>query len=183
MWYPASVTVAASSEPVTTEQARQQVRSFFPDPDIDGYLDALVTRARVHVENYCGIRVPSQTIVIKCDCFEDMARLPDAPVQSITSITYLDTDGATQTLATSVYELRADNLEAAVVLKYNQSWPAIQAGSRITLTAVVGYSTAPVDIQHAILLWVADNFDQRENSAAEDWTAFDALLCNHRRNA
>ena len=137
--------------------------------------------ARNHVESYCDIRIGAQTIVAKCDSFNDLARLPDAPVTSITSITYVDTDGATQTLATSVYELRADGLEAAVVLKFNQSWPAIQPGSRIIVTAVVGYTTAPPAVHHAMLVRIADHFTDHETVASGDFSTFDALLVNHRR--
>ena len=111
MWYPSAVTVAAT-ELVTIAEARQQARSD-SDTDLDTELTRLITVARNHVEKYCGIRIGAQTIVAKCDSFDDLARLPDAPVTSITSITYVDTDGVTQTLATSVYELRADDLDAA----------------------------------------------------------------------
>ncbi|MEY9198680.1 putative phiE125 gp8 family phage protein [Sinorhizobium fredii] len=120
---------------------------------------------------------------MKCDGFCDLERLPEAPVTSVSSIAYVDTDGAAQTLATSVYELRADDLEAAIVTKYGQQWPAIQIGSRITVTAVVGYSAAPAAVKHAMLLWIADAYENRENAKIEDWTALDALLCNFRRGA
>jgi len=179
MWYPSAVTVAAT-ELVTIAEARQQARSD-SDTDLDAELTRLITVARNHVESYCGIRIGAQTIVAKCDSFDDLARLPDAPVTSITSIAYVDPDGVTQTLATSVYELRADDLDAAVVLKFNQSWPAIQPGSRITLTAVVGYATAPPAVHHAMLVRIADHFTDHETVASGDFSTFDALLVNHRR--
>lgn len=179
MWYPATVTIAAD-ELVTIGQARQQART-----DIDADFDAELTRdiaaARNHVEAYCGIRIGSQTVVAKCDAFEDMARVEEVPLVSVTSIQYVDTDGATQTLSTSVYEVRSDDLEASIVLKYAQSWPAIQPGSRITLTAVVGYAAAPPAVLHAMLLRIADFFKDHEAMASEDFTTFDALLANHRR--
>lgn len=179
MWYPSAVTVAAD-EVVTIAEARQQGRSDI-DTDLDAELTRLITVARNHVEKYCGIRIGQQTIVAKCDSFDDLARLPEAPVISISSIAYVDTDGATQTLASSVYEVRADDLEAAVVLKFNQSWPVIRPGSRITVTAVVGYTTAPPAVHHAMLVRIADFFTDHESVASEDFSTFDALLANHRR--
>ncbi|WP_370126079.1 head-tail connector protein [Sinorhizobium fredii] len=167
------------TEPVTATEAKRRLHIDFSDDDAD--IEEMLASARDHVEKYCATRLATQTVVAKCDSFCDMARLPDAPVQSVTSITYIDTDGATQTLATSVYELRADGLDAAVVRKYGQQWPAVQLGSRITLTAVVGYSALPPAIKQAILLFVADAYENRENAKAEAWTAFDALLCNFRR--
>lgn len=181
MWYPSAVT-AAATELVTIVDARQQARTG-TDSDLDAELTRLITVARNHVEKYCGIRIGSQTIVAKCDSFDDLARLPEAPVNSVTSITYIDTDGATQTLATSVYEVRNDDLETAVVLKFNQSWPAIQDGSRITLTAVVGYTTVDPEIYHAMLLRIADLFANHETVGSTDFSTFDALLVNHRRGA
>ncbi|PKA40447.1 hypothetical protein CWR43_28125 [Rhizobium sullae] len=179
MWYPTKITVAATSEPVTTAEAKRRLRIDFDDDDAD--VDLMLGSARDHVEKYCNTRLASQTVEIKCDGFCDFARLPEAPVSSITSVSYVDTDGATQTLATTVYELRADGLETSIVTKYGQQWPAIQSGSRITVTAVVGYAEAPAAVKHAILLFIADAYEVRENAKVEDWTALDALLCNFRR--
>ena len=181
MWYPTKITIPATSEPVTTEEAKRRLHVDFADDDAD--IDLLVKSARDHVEKYCNVRFASQTVEMKCDGFCDLERLPEAPVSSVASIAYVDTAGVTQTLADTVYELRADALEAAIVTKYGQQWPAIQSGSRITVTAVVGYAEAPPAVKHAALLWIADAYENRENAKLEDWTALDALLCNFRRGA
>ncbi|MDW9899114.1 hypothetical protein GOB10_25750 [Sinorhizobium meliloti] len=180
MWYPPKVTTPPT-EPVTVADAKRQ--SVVLHDDDNALFEALIAAARDHVERYCGTPLATQTIEVKCDSFCDMARLPLAPAQSVTSISYVDTDGATQALATSVYEERFDGLEAAIVTKYGQHWPAIHPGSRIILTAVVGYADLPASIKHAMLLWIADAYENRENDAAPAWSAFDALLCNHRRGA
>lgn len=178
MWYPATVTVAAT-EPVTAQEVKRQ--SYIDHDDDNDILTRLIATARDHAERYCGARFGTQTVTVKCDGFADMARLPEAPVQSITSIAYVDTAGTTQTLSTDVYELRSDGLDASIALKYNQTWPAIQPGSRITVTAVVGYADTPPAVKHAMILFIASAFENREPTAAEDWTAFDSLLCNFRR--
>ena len=98
------------------------------------------------------------------------------------AITYVDTDGATQTLSTDVYELRANGLEASIVLKYNQSWPSIQPGSRITVTATLG-AAAPEAVVQAMLTFIDDTFHKRDHAKIGDWTVLDVLLFNHRRNA
>ena len=181
MWYPAAITVAAETEPVTLAEATAHLRvDGTADDDLIG---ALIAAARNHVENYCGLRFASQTIAAKCDSFADLARLPEAPAQSVSSITYVDTAGETQTLATSVYEMRADGLEAAIVLKYGQTWPAIQSGSRITVALVVGYVTIPPAVKAAMLLHIGASYEQRENAGAAGWTAMDSLLANYRRGA
>lgn len=182
MWYPATVTTPATAEPVTLTEAKRHVHADdFTDDDAE--LGMLIASARNHVEKYCNTRFATQTVAVKCDCFADMARLSEAPVQSVISIQYVDTNGTTQTLAETVYELRADGLESAITLKYGQSWPAIQHKSRITLTAVAGYADAPPAVKHAILLFLSGGYEMRENAAADAWTTFDCLLSNFRRGA
>lgn len=183
MWYPATIG-APATEPVTATQAYEQCRiETSEQASFSTQIARLITVARAHAENYCNVRFGTRSAVVNCNSWTDLARLPDAPVNSITSITYVDADGATQTLATSVYELRSEGLEAAVVLKYAQAWPSIRPGSRITVTASVGYSTTPEDVVHAMLLGISDMFHGRESEARGDFTTLDALLCNHRRGA
>lgn len=185
MWYPAALTAAPQSEPVSLTEAKAQTH--VESSDDDTYLNVLISAARAHVESVCGIAVITQTRTAKCDSFDDFASVPLAPIASVTSITYLDTAGATQTLSTSVYEVRADGLSASIALKSGQSWPTIQTGSRITVTAVCGAATAPAEIKQAMLLIIAHWFMNREavgrNDIAPMPLAVDALLANWRRYA
>lgn len=184
MWYPATVP-APATEPVTLTQAKAHLR--VDHSDHDTLIEALIKSARAHIESACAVRFAARTgVTFKCGDFADLARLPEAPVSSITSITYLDAAGASQTLATSVYELRADGIEAGIVLKPSQTWPAIQSGSRITVTAAVGYSTAPEDIYHALLMLIGHWYMNASTvavgeSGMELPLTVNALISNHRR--
>jgi len=171
----------ASTEPVNLDEVKRRLRVSFTDEDAD--IELMLASARDHAEKYCNVLFSEQTVELKCDCWDDLARLPVAPVASVTSIAYVDTDGATTTLPSIEYELRAEALEAAIVLAYGKQWPAVRMGSRITVTAAAGYGEAPPAVKHAILLYVADAYEVRENAKMEDWTALDALLCNFRRGA
>jgi len=175
MWYPHAVTVAAASEPITIEQARAQTR--YDSAANDTALTIYIASARAHVEAYCGTPLVSRTVTVKCDSFDDFASFPVLPLTSISSIAYLDTAGASQTLSTDVYEVRTDGLTASIALKYGQSWPSIRDGSRITVTAVAGYASIPDDIKHALLLLVAQGDSERETEVR----GAHALLANHRR--
>lgn len=184
MWHAPTVSVAPAAEPVTADQARQWARVDEGDTAYDADLDVLVAAARAHVEQYTGTKLVTQTIQVLCDYFSDFARLPLGPVQSISSVAYVDTEGATQTLATSVYELiklDPSGVEARIALKYGQSWPAQTPGSRITVTLVAGYATVPEDVTLALRMLISDRFHDRENPAAAGWHAVDSLLSNHRR--
>ncbi|AHF86707.1 hypothetical protein RLEG3_18465 [Rhizobium leguminosarum bv. trifolii WSM1689] len=169
----------APSEPISKEEAKRQC-SVLHDDD-DALFDALITAARDHVERYCNTPLATQTVELKCDAFCDFDRLPLAPAQSVTSIAYVAADGTDATVAPSDIEERFDGLEASIVPAYEKQWPVPRNGSRIALTAVVGYESMPPSIKHAMLLWIAEAYEKRENDAPPSWTAFDALLCNHRR--
>lgn len=178
MWYPPKVTTPAT-EPVSVAEAKRQCNVLHDDDD--ALFAALIAAARDHVERYCGTPLATQTVEVKCDAFCDLRRLSQAPAQSVTTIIYIDTSGDEQTLPASVYEERFDGLDAAVVPAYGQGWPVKQTGSRITLTAVVGYETTPPAVKHAMLLWIAEAYLNRENAETPEWTAFDVLLTNYRR--
>lgn len=186
MWYPARVTVPADGEPVSSDEVKGQIRVDYADDD--GLIDRLIAAARAYVEKYCGPRLATQTISISADGFSDLVRFPEAPVQSITSISYVDVDGISQILPTSVYEVRADGLDVSIVLKYSQHWPPIRPTTRITVAAVVGYDTVPPDVKHAILLLICHWYENREAVQVAVSRAVpevmpmgvESLLCNHR---
>ncbi|MCA6098861.1 head-tail connector protein [Bradyrhizobium australafricanum] len=194
MWYPASVTVAATGAPVSIDDVKLRLRIDASDDQSDVQL--MIAGATDYIEKYCNTRFATQTVAMKCDRFVDFAFLPEAPVQSVSDVTYVDTTGATQTLGTDVYDVRSDGLEASIVLKYGQQWPAVQQGSRITVTAVVGYETAPDAVKNAILLLVGGTYANREPADlpagarpipgaiwVAGWSTVDSLLSNYRRGA
>jgi len=158
MWYPASVTTAPATEPVTVAQAKQQCGVASSDKSDNDAFGRLIATERSYVEKYCGIKIVTQAVTLKCDNFCNFERIPAAPIQSITSITYVDVDGVSQTLDTSVYEVRADGLETSIVLQFGKSWPTIQRGSRIVVVAVVGFTDIPSELESAILLRISGKF-------------------------
>jgi uncharacterized phiE125 gp8 family phage protein len=181
-WYPHTVTVPASAEVVSLASAKTHCKAegTFHDTEITAFIAA----ALGHIEDYCGTPLASRTVTAKCDGFCDFALFPVVPLQSVAAVSYVDSAGATQTLSTDVYEVRADRLTASLVLKSGQSWPSIQSGSRITVTAVVGYSAVPEAVRQAALLLIGFWFDNRaaasEKPASEIPHAVNSLLANHR---
>ena len=188
MWNP--VTVAApATEPVSVANAKAHAR--IDGTDEDTLIPFYIAAARDHVELYCGVRFAERTgVALKAESFDDFAILPEAPVTAVTGITYIDTEGATQTLSTDVYEVRNQGLDCSIVLKYNQVWPSIQAGSRITVTATIGSATVPGSVTAALLLMFAHLYANREAVsvgagvvAVQMPMAVADLLSNYRRYA
>lgn len=182
MWYPSNVTTPPAGEPVTLAQAQAQCGVLAEEAFFTDQLNGLIKAARAHIELYTGVRFASQTIAAECSGFGDLARLPEGPLSSVTSIEYVDAEGVAQTLPDSVYEPRKDGYEPSIALKFGASWPQIRPGSRIKVTAVYG-GIVEEDVRLAMLLFIADKFHDRENAKAGDFSALDALLCNHRRGA
>lgn len=112
--------------------------------------------------------------------------IPLPPLQSITSITYMDTDGATRTLSSSLY--RVIGSESApitpkcqpgkVLTIVGEVWPATQEDiETVTIRFTCGYGAAgaavPEGIKNWILLNVANLWENRETVIIGKGTEFD----------
>lgn len=184
MWYPAVIPEPAA-EPVALATAKAHCR--IDSSAEDSLVTLYVAAARAHLERQCDVLFAARSgVALYCDGFDDFARIDVGPVTAISSISYVDTTGATQTLSASVYELRAFGYEAQIVLKYGQSWPSVQPGSRVTVTATVGFATILPDLVPPILLLVGHQYEHREavnigNISNELPFAVQHFIANHRR--
>lgn len=95
-----------------------------------------------------------------------MLKLP--PVQSITSITYVDTDGNTQTFDSTKYRLSAEvNGRPRVDLEYGEVWPDTRdEPDAVTVRFVAGYgdvgSDVPQPIRQAELITIGHYYENRQ---------------------
>lgn len=177
-WLPSLVTVAPASEPVSLVEAKAQCR--VDGTDEDNTLNLYIGAAREFVEEYTGTKLVSQTVLMQGARFSDLAKLPTAPVISVSSVEYLDSDGAEQTLSTDTWEAVTTGLDPHIRLKINQSWPSIRpASDAVRVTAVCGYETLPQPIKAAMLLIIASWFDSRAIGPVPEGAV--SLLANYRR--
>lgn len=165
-------TVAPTDTPVSLAEAKAHLRVDADNQDDDALIQGLLDAATDHLDGYAGILgrcLVAQTWALRLSAFPCEIELPLGPLISVTGITYLDPDGATQTLATSVYEV-IDGPAPLVVLKHNQSWPSIRSRARsVTVTFVAGWATrasVPSAIKAAILLLIGHWYANREAVAA-----------------
>jgi uncharacterized phiE125 gp8 family phage protein len=132
----------------------------------DTLLSTLITAARRGVEAHTERALVSQTWTLKLDAFPDVICVPMPPLSSVSSITYIDTAGDSQTLASSVYTTDTDSEPGRIFLAEDQSWPTTNARRQaVTVTFVAGYGAAtavPEDIKAAILLTVGHLYANRE---------------------
>lgn len=134
-------TIAPTAEPISLAQAKRQLR--VDGTDDDTFIAGLITAARSYVENYCSSQLVVATFQQKLDQFPcgDTISLNYPPLLDVTSITYVDTAGATQTLATTVYSVLTTEKPGKIKLKYGQSWPSIRSQpDAVTITFRAGYA-------------------------------------------
>lgn len=178
-----SRTVAPTVEPVTLSEAKSQAN--YDDDDKDPDFDLWVKAAREMTETRTRRAFLNQTWTLKLDAFpDDVIELRRCPVSSVTSITYLDGEGTTQTLPTSVYAVDLSNEPARITLKYGQDWPTtyLQANA-VTVTFVAGYgataANVPAQAKMAIRTLVSHWFNNREavgNVGGIVELAYDAMI-------
>jgi uncharacterized phiE125 gp8 family phage protein len=104
----------------------------------------------------------------------DPIEIPLPPLRSITSITYIDSDGVTQTLSSSLYRVICEgtvitpNCQPGKVFPIvNTSWPVtIQDFETVIITFAAGYGTAgsavPQGIKNWLLMNIANLWENRE---------------------
>lgn len=154
-------------EPVEVEDLLAHSRITVANEPDYAFLQGLLKAARQEAENATWAVLITQTWEQYFDAFTDPLVLDVQPVQSITSITYTDSNGDTQTLAASYYELGEENGRGIVRLKYNQTWPTTRDHADVVkVTFKAGYGDDPENvpeyIKAAIRIHAAHYYEHRE---------------------
>ncbi|MCB1567832.1 MAG: hypothetical protein KDI69_03305 [Xanthomonadales bacterium] len=166
-----SLVTAPSGDVITTDEAKDHVEEVTAANDTK--IAAMVAAAVARLDGRDGIlgrALLSQTWDMKLDAFpdEDEISIPLPPLQSVTSISYVDGNGDTQTMSTDDYVVDTATQPGVVALAYSKSWPVARSQrNAVTIRFVAGYGAAgavPAPIKHAILLMVGEMFENREDS-------------------
>lgn len=112
----------ATVEPVTRQQAKDQMRVTIADEDT--LIDRLIAAARGHVETICNRALVLQSRRLLLDEFPDCIEIFRAPMRAVQSIQYLDDAGALQTLAASQYRVDKHSIPARITPAVDVSWPS-----------------------------------------------------------
>jgi uncharacterized phiE125 gp8 family phage protein len=152
-------TSTSITEPVTVAELQGHGQI---DGD-DSYLSGLIIAARRIAENEIGRIIPAQEYTWIFNGLENGIELPVYPVASITSITYQDTDGAPQTLASSTYQIVDEGLSQK--LYAINGWPDMEDGkyNRVTVVLSAGATTVEADIKQAIMMIALGLYENRND--------------------
>ena len=164
--YPNRVTSEPAVEPVTVEQCKRQAYIVDDDSD-DGLIrDFYIPFARRVVEQLTVRSLITQTRVQYYDTLEECMFWRYGPLQSVSSITYKDTNEASQTLTSTLYSVDTKSIPARILIGYDDTYPtAITDTNSVVVTGIAGYGAAgsnvPVIYRMAILKIVSHMISNR----------------------
>lgn len=143
--------------PLTLEQARVhlKVSATAEDGLILSWLNAATDQAEVYLRR----ALITQTWELALDKFAGREiELPKPPLQSVTSVKYIDRDGVEQTFASSNYYVDERSTPGRIVLDDAAFWPDTDVRpNAVKVRYVAGYGFAaavPFTMKAAILLFV-----------------------------
>ena len=139
-----------------TNTAKEHLRILSGETADDTYIDSLIETATIEVEQYCEMDVPSGTTTYTYDWYKgSVLDIKEAPVVSISSVTYVDKSDNTGTLTDYQYQIYYDRVRI-----WFQNALDVK---ELTVVITTGYSTIPKPISQAILIKVADLYDIERN--------------------
>lgn len=153
---------APTVEPVTLSEVKAQA-VIGHDLD-DTLLSVMISAAREHGESLTGRSWAPKTLEVVLDSFPSGAiELPASPVTAVTSVKYLDADGAEQTMPDTDYYVDTDSLVGRVVPK--DAWPETADrlnAVRVRYTAGFAAGSIPPALKQWLLIRVATLYEHRE---------------------
>lgn len=160
-----------SVEPVTLEEAKLHCR--VDASEDDDLISGLITSARDWVESFDNRALITQTWELILDSFpgSDILKLPLPPLQSVSSIKYINDAGIEATFATTDYTVDWRSEPGRIRLMENESWPSVDLyiwnGVRIRFICGFGLAASvPERYKQAIKLLVGHWYENREQVMA-----------------
>lgn len=192
-----SLVAGPTQEPVTLAEAKAHLRVAIADDD--GLIAGYILAARSYVEGQIHRPIVSRMFDFTADygwpsknC-QSWIDLPMPPLQSVRSVSYVDSNGATQVLASNQYRVITNGPRGAVIPVYGVSWPSVrpQTGA-VTVRFIAGYTDfvdtisspnysvtgpgVPDELRMAIMLHVEMLYDRDPQSRQLLESARDSLM-------
>jgi len=163
---------APANEPLTIRELASHLRIGTAELEEDEVvLATMIKAARQDVEKYTARALIDQTWELKMRGWGSACiRLPVLAVRSITSVKYIDPDGAEQTLAADQYRLTgAENAE--LIPEYGVTWPNLRGDADcVIIRWVAGFGSVAADVPEPVRSWmklkIGTLYENRESATA-----------------
>lgn len=175
-----SLALGPTTEPVSLSEVKANSRIDISDDD--GLLAGKVLAARRFVEGEICRPIVSRMFDYTADyCWptrdcQHWIELPYPPLQAVRSVSYVDSAGTTQVLATSQYQVLSNRPKGAIVPPYAVTWPTLRSVPQaVTVRFIAGYTNftdtlsspnftvsgpgVPDELREAIMVLVDGSYD------------------------
>jgi uncharacterized phiE125 gp8 family phage protein len=162
-------TVEPVGLPVTLAEVKRALKLDTTTTDDDDEINEWLLSAVEDVENDSQRALMPQTWVLKMDEFPSYEiELRRPPILTVASVVYLDTDGDSTTLSTSLYDTDLTGEPGRILPAEGTCWPSTDCTpNAVTVTFTAGYSGGiPRAAWTAIVLNVRARFNQCEPAEA-----------------
>lgn len=134
---------APAFEAMSVEDVLPHVRAD-DSPEVRSMLSDYISAAREIIENDAQVSLVQRTTTIYLDCFPcGPIEIRYPPVQAVTSVSYIDWGGDSQTLAAELYRVDVTSKPGRIYPAYGQMWPQTRdVSNAVTVTTTTGYSSA-----------------------------------------
>ena len=132
----------------------------------DPLLNMLIQAARQHAETYLKRALITQTMDLHLDNFPCWTLKMPVPLQSVSAITYFDSNGVEQTLAADQYLVDSTTEPARITPAFGLVWPVTQyRNNAVKVRFVAGYGAAsavPACVKNWMLIRIKTLWDGRD---------------------
>ncbi|MDA0780672.1 MAG: head-tail connector protein [Rickettsiales bacterium] len=161
-----TVVTPPESEPISISKAKDHLR--VDHSDEDDYILSLIGSAREFAERFTRRALMTKTVDFKIDEFPiDVIEVSMPPLQSVSSITYIDPNGELQTWGSSNYIVDTISQPARIAPAYGKVFPSTRCQmNAVTIRAIIGYggsSDIPKEIIQAMLQMIGHLYEHRES--------------------
>jgi uncharacterized phiE125 gp8 family phage protein len=163
-----SITTAPDGEPISLQALKAYLRIPYA---VDDYLleAILMPAAREAVEAASRRQLMLASVTMKLDAFpanNGEITCPRPPLSSVTSINYINGDGTSTLLSSSLYQVDASSTPGRIMPSYGNSWPSTRGQmNAVSIVYVAGYATeaaVPAGLKTAIMQIVGAMHENKE---------------------
>ena len=158
------------SDILSLNQVKQHLNVSTTDDDV--WIESAIDAATKLVEDMTGKVYVAQSRRMTMNGFNDRRYVYNrrihpqrSPILSSTSvsITYVDSQGTTQTLGTSAYSVDVYDTPGSISETYNETWPDTRViDNSVTVNYTAGMGTVPATVKHAVKMLIGHWYETRE---------------------